>query len=183
MWLMDSSLRSKTREELHEQFILLLSERQKEPCFRGSGTSPGLTPKARRSTCGPRAGGKAGSALAVPARSAFPARPPAALPLPAARGDSPGHRSLLPGIQGSHVCSAGRVNNFTWTRSRIEWVFDRRVRSSLVQSERSFTNPSSDEFSTPTQWPGVTVICAFDLCLSPLWVRWQFNRVKRARLN
>lgn len=63
------------------------------------------------------------------------------------------------------TCSAGRVNNFTGTRLRIKWVFDWRVRCSLVQSERSFTNPSSDEFSTPTQWPGslwsVGLICAY----------------------
>lgn len=80
-------------------------------------------------------------------------------------GQAPGASALLPAIPGSRVCSAGRVNSFTCTRLRMKWVFDWRVRCSLVQRERSFTNPSSDEFSTPPQWPGspwsVRLICAY----------------------
>lgn len=127
---------------------------------------------------------KPGDALAALVRSAPPARPPAALPLPAARGARSGHSSLPPGIRGSHVCSAGRVNNFTCTRSRIKWVFDWRVSAMRPGTKRKVIHKPFLRwvFNSHTM-TRVIVICAFDLCLSPLRGTWQFNRVERARLN
>lgn len=206
LWLIGFSLKSQTWE-LHEEFIYTINARKKY--FRGSETNPSFTSSSVTHTDlseKPKAGEKQKQHfLDIPhyrlwsASPPLPPRPPRLTDTDVFLGPLAMHQliaaysfvraqlAIAREFRFAHMFSILRVNKyFTCTRSRM---LRKRVGmwlESLMQpgtKRKVIHKPSIKWVFNSHTMTRVIPICAFDLCLSPLWIRWQFNRAEWAHLN